>query len=193
MSINKKYYTYLEPVFADPVIRNYFSLVASLLLIAFLIVFALSPTINVILGLKKQIDDQKQTIKQLDEKISALAAAQSSYSQAEPYLLYLDVAIPENPKPQIIISDIKQVASASAVSLAAYQIRTIPLSRDLPLTETALGIPAVNFALTLTGPQKNIRTYLGNLENRLRYIRFEKFIISADGGNAEGLAYFFHE
>ncbi len=194
----RQYYAYIEPVISDPLVRSYFGLVASLLLITFLIVFALSPTINVVLGLQKQISDQQDTVAALDTKISSLVQAQDSYNKAESFIPLLNQALPENPAPQTIIADVWKLASSSGINLTAFQMQSAPLSTDLPLVDSEIGVPAMKISLSVNGSKGQIRQFMGDIEKQLRYIRTDNFTIIPDiktGGFAtdvSGMAYFFH-
>jgi Tfp pilus assembly protein PilO len=108
----QRYYTYLEPVIADPLVRGYFSLVASFLLVAFFLFFALSPTINTILALQKKITEQKKIIASLETKISNLTAAQENYRQVESLIPLLLIALPDNPSPQTVVGSVTSSAEA---------------------------------------------------------------------------------
>src|SRR5574340_639843 len=112
-----RYYIYLEPVVSDPLIRGYFSFVASLFLIAFLLVFALSPTVNTMLALQKKIGEQRRILAALEQKIGALVTAQQNYSQIESNLPVLLRALPKSPDPQVIAEGVTQLASASGVTV----------------------------------------------------------------------------
>lgn len=194
-----KYYTYIQPIITDPQVRSYFSLIASLLLTAFLIIFALSPTINVVIGLKRQIDDQKATITALDQKISALVEAQMNYNVIEKDLPIFDKALPITPIPHGIIADVHKIASSSGVGSLSLQVQALPLSYDLPLEKSPLGIPAVKFLLSAKSASKdNLRKFLGSLENQLRYMRAETFsLVPSDGQQSYSIdtlnmGYYFH-
>ncbi len=178
----QRYYTYLEPVMADPLVRGYFSLIASFLLVAFFVVFALSPTINTILALNKKIIEQKTTITALDTKISALITAQQNYSQIESLIPVFDIALPKLPNPQFAVSTIVKTASASAVTLSALQFHSITLFVDPTMSPPAAdlgdktdmvpnGLYVVPFSLSIRGQKVAAQTYLEKLENSLRYIR----------------------
>ena len=132
----KKYYTYIDPIVADPVIRGYFTLVASLLLTAFFIFFALSPTFSTIVGLLRKIEDQKRIITRLDSKINNLILAQEVYSQIEAELPLLHTALPTRPLPESVLLDVLRVASQSAVKINAFQIGDIYLSGVNPEKES---------------------------------------------------------
>ncbi|MBI3887943.1 hypothetical protein HY310_02650, partial [Candidatus Microgenomates bacterium] len=116
----------------------------------------------------------------LDTKIANLVKAQDSYTQALPYIPLLNQALPSNPNPQTVINDIHKVASGSAVNLVAFQVQAVPLSKDLPVESTAIGVPGLQFAVSISGKQADLRKFMGDLERQLRYIRVSKFSISRD-------------
>ena len=75
-----RYYTYVEPVIRDPIVKGYFTIIASLFLISFFMFFALSPTATTIVGLFRRVEDQKQTLAAMDKKISDSIVAQNNYA-----------------------------------------------------------------------------------------------------------------
>ncbi len=169
-----QYYVYIEPVVSDPLVRGYFNLVASFLLIAFFLVFALSPTIDTILTLRKKIDEQNQAIKTMDQKIANLVIAQANYSQVESSLPVLFTALPQTPTPQTIISEVMAAASSSGLVVQGLQFQELPLSADsveaqvqAQKTSDAL---TVKFILNATDSPDKTRSFLTKIESLPRQI-----------------------
>lgn len=193
-----KYYTYIEPILEDPVIRGYFTLVASLLLTAFFILFALSPTFSTIVGLVRKIDDQKKVLAALDSKISNLILAQENYAQIESDLPLLEAALPVKPIPETILLGVLDSASGSAVGVTSFQIGDVYLSGVNP-TEKALvtppskgvkltlvssaGLPTVNFTVSAKGTKENIRQFVGQLESMPRLITLSVISIGRESNS----------
>ncbi len=168
-----RYYTYIEPIVTDPVIRGYFGLIASIFLVAFFIIFALSPTFTTILGLIRKIDDQKKTITAMDNKINNLILAQENYSQVEPSLPLLSSALPEKPAPETVLDDIVKTASTSAVSINTLQFNLINYSGKSASSATPmskLGLQTVEFTLQLAGSENQVHSFLNRLEHLPRLI-----------------------
>lgn len=175
----QRYSTYLTPIVSDPLIRSYFGLVASILLIAFFLFFALSPTFNTILGLQKKIQDDQTIDAALQQKISDIIHAQDVYSQIQPQLNLLDQAMPDKPFPQGLIADILNSASSSGVVLSSLQFQSVPLTADAVVKNPSVnGVPAVTFSVSIAGSNDQIRQFLGNLESRLRYIRIQNITVN---------------
>lgn len=197
----RRYYTYIEPVIVDPVIKGYFTLIASMLLTAFFILFAVAPTFSTIVGLYRHIQDQKALIKTMDTKISNLIVAQVNYTGAEPYLPLLTVSFPQKPAPESIITGTLRVATVSGVSVSAFQISPTYLAgtQPPPLTDaevsqtttdvtkstrseliSALKIPIVEFSVTVHGSEPNIRAFMVRMQNLPRIITFSQIVIGVD-------------
>lgn len=200
----RRYYTYVEPIVSDPMVRGYFTLVASVFLIAFFLVAAISPTVTTILNLVKKIDDQKKTLVLMDTKISNLVLAQESYSQIEGQLPLLFSAIPLLPDPAGILTDTVGVGSGSGVVVKGVLFGDISLSGGevVPSGKSDkeyldLGIPTVQFSLTASGRSGPMQAYLENLENQSRIIRLKNLSLGYLDPSGQitaeitGLAYYY--
>lgn len=197
-----KYYTYIEPIIFDPVIAGYFTLVATLLLTAFFIIFALSPTFSTIVGLRRKIDDQKKLKSQMDSKINSLIIAQENYSQIEEYLPLIETAIPQKPLPETLITDTLSTSSSSGVVIRSFRIGRVELFGTKPLSSESqnaqpitinneaisiLGIPIVDFKISISGNESSVRQFADRLQNLPRIISLTTISIGADstGGQTD--------
>lgn len=189
----RRYYAFIEPVAADPLVRGYFSLVASLLLIAFLAIFALSPTINTILGLRKKISDQTRIIAALDTKTADLVAAQQNYSALEEVIPLMAEALPEKPQPQGVIAGVLATATAAGATVTSLQFQDLPLTIDLAAAskDKKASLSTADFSLAVAGSPSQIRTFLGGLENLLRYIRVETVSFTQSAADVTGAGYYY--
>ncbi len=184
----KRYYTYLEPIVSDPLIRSYFTIVASLLLVTFFIIFALSPTVNTILGLLRKIEDQQRVIVALDEKINNLIIAQENFAQVEPQLGLLDSALPSKPTPEIMLLSLLNTNSRTGVGMVSLEFDQISLSSESGLLKkqsveditsySKLGIKEIKFVTGLTGDEERVRQWVRQLENSPRLFKVDSFSFS---------------
>jgi hypothetical protein len=102
--------------------KAYIEIILSLLTISIFSVFALKPTLLTIAELIRQIDEKKQTLTQINTKISNLTAAQILYDRERENIKVLK----ENAIPKTIQGDVfaKQIENLSA----KYQVKTSLLS-----------------------------------------------------------------
>lgn len=185
----RRYYRYIEPVVSDPIVRSYFSIVASLILVAVFVIFALSPTLTTILGLVKKIDDQKKTISSMDQKIDALISAQDSYSSFQPNLPALLSALPETSTPETVIDAVYTAASTSAVTVSALQFGEIPVStdsgrvnKDTDSIAKKTTASSVDISLVVTGDSAKIEAFLEKVEQMSRIIRITNLSFGSKKG-----------
>jgi len=155
----KRYYTFIEPFFKDPVMRTYSSLVLFFLTVSFFILFAIKPTLNTIISLNKQIADGRMTNEALQQKINALSLAQNEYASMTTYFPIIFSTLPEKPKVADFISTLERMASASGVTISSLQFQAVNLL-DAPVKEE--GNPSlreVGFNTVISGDYKNIVTF----------------------------------
>ncbi|MBI4099565.1 type 4a pilus biogenesis protein PilO [Candidatus Microgenomates bacterium] len=178
-----RYYIYIEPVVADPLIRSYFSLVASLLLVAFFLIFALSPTINTILILNKKIGEETKISTALTQKLIDLSTAQENYSQIQSSLPILLTALPKTPTPQTILSGVVSSASSSGLTVTGLAFHDLTITEEgnaSTPTVNDLGVVNVEFSLSVTGSNETVRNFLGRLEKLPRQIHISNLAVFSD-------------
>jgi len=195
--VYRQYASYLGPVVTDPMVRGYFGLIASLLLVSFFGIFALSPTINTIIELRKKIADNREINKALETKIANLALARENLAQAGDTSLLVAQALPVGPEPQSAVTAIVSSASASGISLSSFRFGTINFNAPAAAVSgkskvsSVPGVESVSFTLNVSGPQKSVRVYFSRLEDNLRYIRIVRMSVAESSVEVAGLGYFY--
>src|SRR3990167_7353762 len=89
-----RYYTWIGPLLKKPQTRAYTFLILSIFTVAFFVFFAIRPTINTIIGLRKQIEDDQIVDTKLQDKINALSQIQAELDVLQPDLPLIDTALP---------------------------------------------------------------------------------------------------
>jgi Tfp pilus assembly protein PilO len=191
-----------------PVIRAYFSLIASLFALSFFGAFAIRPTVNTIVELQKKITDASFTNQKLQEKINALSEAQTQYSLVQADLPIVFSALPKDPDFSSLLKQIENIAVASGVSVTGIQFQSVLLfdtkkteSTLSALTQTisqeqtnpslaavppSLDLTPISFSLSLRGGYPNIKAFLTSLSHLSRLIDVNSFNISnSQSGIAE--------
>jgi Tfp pilus assembly protein PilO len=207
----RRYFTSLEPLAKTPIIRAYFSLIASLFALSFFGAFAIRPTIKTIIGLRKEITDASFTDKRLQEKINALSEAQTQYSLIQPELPTVFAALPKNPEFSSLLKQIENIVVASGASISAIQFQSVTLHDagakekqislqaspsgteknntpdvNIESSDKLLGLTPISFSLILRGSYTNLTAFLTSLTRLSRLIHVDSFVISTvTGGFAE--------
>src|SRR4030042_3240810 len=94
----RRYYTAIEPILDKPRTRIYTAVIFSFLAISLFGWYAIKPTVQTIITLRKEIAEKTILNQQMEEKIASLIEAQNQYQAIHPQLSLLKEAIPSNPE-----------------------------------------------------------------------------------------------
>lgn len=174
----KRYYTYLGPVFKNPVFRAYFTVVMSIFTVAIFTAFAIRPTIATIVGLQRQIEDKQGLNRRLDEKLNALSALQNDYQIIENDLPLVLTALPTDPAVSQAIIYLEKVATSSAVNLDKITIAKANYGKAS--TASAELIPVT---MTFSGGFDNIKNFFNQILKLPRLFSPADVSVSKDDNN----------
>ncbi|MCL4360263.1 type 4a pilus biogenesis protein PilO [Patescibacteria group bacterium] len=134
----RRYYQSLGDSLNKPVANAYTSAIFSFLVVSLFGWYAIRPTIQTILFLRRQIADDKKVSQQMEDKITHLIELQASLQNVRSDLPVLDEALPENPDPIAVVAEIRNLAAVTDASLSAVTIAdTALIGADAPLLEAA--------------------------------------------------------
>jgi Tfp pilus assembly protein PilO len=124
----KKYAKSITPFFENQKTKNYSTVIFFFLVLSVFGWYAIRPTIQTILYLRREIKDKTEVDKKMDQKIYALIEANSAYENNQKLFPLLDEAIPSTPDALDIVSQINTLAKTNNLILSSLQITNIPLS-----------------------------------------------------------------
>jgi len=176
----RKYYQSLEPLIKKTSSRAYTSVIFTFLAISLFGWYAVLPTIQTILYLKREIADNTIISKQMEDKIAALIDAQAYYQQVEPVLPDVDQALPANPDAIPFIVQLRNLASVSGVLLSSVQPSSVPLlgqnAHNTPPTNSPLVSSkqqTFDVSIAVQGPFANVSSYLNGILNMRRAVTID--------------------
>jgi len=97
--------------------RAYTGFAFTILAIAFFTFFAIKPTIITIIQLLKTLDDQRQVMATLQQKITSLKKAQDEFNLDSNRFVLLDSALPNSPQEEILAQKIEYLAQKNQITL----------------------------------------------------------------------------
>jgi Tfp pilus assembly protein PilO len=173
----QKYYRTLEPVLAKPKTKKYSTVIFFFLVVSLFGWYAIRPTIQTILYLRKEVADKIVVNQKMDDKINALITAQSLYESVSPRLTLLTDAIPENPHAVEIMKQLQQLSPPTQASLSGAQISTVPIVQTRKENESAkkTSVTYSDFpiSVTLSGPYTSLSHYLSQLIAMRRIVKIQ--------------------
>lgn len=193
-----KYYKVLEPKLKTPKNKAYTTIVFSFLVVSLFGWYAIRPTIQTILLLKREISDKTQLSKKMEDKIASLIEAQAYYQEIEPLLPAVDQALPGIPDAIPILIQLRNIASMSATSITAYQLPSVPLTgQELlpggkgiinPSATTANKQQSFDISLSIKGPYANLHAFIEGITLMRRIVSIESISILPNQSESQSTA-----
>jgi len=160
-----QYRRYLEAVSKRPLLQASLFLVLTLILMIFLVAFALRPTLLTIAGLYGDLNKQRQVAAKLDTRIQAQATAAQNYNQIQSQLPLLDTAIPSLVEVGSWVTKLDTYASQSGV-----EIVTVSVSKTVVPKDVTGEILQSAFYLIIKGEYANLKSFLKAVESSRRLL-----------------------
>lgn len=162
-----RYYQKLQPIMKKPKMRASTTAVFSFLAISLFAWYAIRPTAQTIIYLRREISDKTALNEQMENKITALIEAQEKYESIENRLPVLRQALPGNPDAIILARQLRNLAAYSGASISAIQIPSLPIlgQEATPGAKLAPPKPLENFpvSITLTGQYPALKGFMDGL------------------------------
>jgi Tfp pilus assembly protein PilO len=125
----RRYYQRVQPLLDKPRTRQYTTAVFSFLAVSLFALYAIKPTIQTILYLRKEIQEKTEINKQMENKIAALIEAQSTYQSIEPQLPLVASAMPDNPDALNLVRQLRNLASTTDASISSVSLSSVQLTQ----------------------------------------------------------------
>lgn len=170
-------------------VKAYLEIMLSLITISVFSIFALRPTLLTIGELIKEIESRKDTLSQMNNKITNLSQAQSLYDKQRTKIALLKTAIPKKADPislarQIEGLSLKNKAVVLGISTEKAYLGGLNDKRDQALAdETNTSSNELVFSVQITAPLEqysSLSGFLSDLENVRRIVKVDKLVINVN-------------
>ena len=189
-----RYYTYIEPIIKNPLIKTYGYAIFTMVMTAIFILFAIKPTLETIVVLQKKLTTQKETLKKIDKKISDLGTAQTNYKNINPdSKSKVILSVPANADLANLIRNLESTTLGTTASISALQFQPLVINRK---EEFSNKLQEISFTFNIEGSYDTLKSVLQNLYGSTRLFTVESLSFNkvATGSillmNITGKAYF---
>ncbi len=196
----RQYLSKMRDKAQDPQLQAYQSVVFSFLAIALFGWFAIRPTIQTIIQLRREIKDKEVISSTMTDKIAALIDAEGQYQAALPQLPLIDEAIPKSPEVVGLVDQVLKLIQSSSATASGVNVAKVPLSDgsnpQLATNKSRLekakqlekkdksdsgtvapintsiknSLSKISLSVTITGAYQNLETVLERLYNLRRIV-----------------------
>lgn len=172
-----RYFTYIKPVIKLPIIKNYGSIIFTLLTTSILIFFAIKPTIETILVLQKKLADSDEVLQKITQKANNLSLGKKNYDNLDQSIKQkLSAAIPDAISLKSVIQALEQAAKIHEASVSALQIQ--PLVIDTKIDGQIGALSEISFTFNAEGDYENLVALLQDFKVSSRLISIDSLSMS---------------
>lgn len=170
----RRYYKVLEEMAQKPKNRAYTTTVFSFLAISLFSWYAIRPTLQTILFLRREIADKTDINKKMEEKIGNLIQAQAAYQTIEADVPLLSDALPADPETVSLVQSIRNLAVDAGTAISSIQISSVPIlqiereTTDKPQASSVQSVTEFKtksfaFSIVVVGDYIQLKTFLSGL------------------------------
>lgn len=153
-------YIKLFPVTQTEQVKNYTTLLLTLIAIIVFSLFAISPTINTIVELRKTLADSQFADEALDQKLAALESLQDQYDSLEDTLGRVSATIPTSPEVPLLLAKVQTLATDAGLSIIKVETLQVELTKKGNEGQEPTSFV---FAITVSGSYDQVRQFLDSL------------------------------
>ena len=163
-----RYYQRLQPIIKKPKNRATTTAVFSFLAVALFVLYAIRPTAQTIIYLKREIADKTVLNQKMEDKITALIEAQTKFEEIQNKVSVVDEALPKNPDAVTLARQLRNLADISGASISALQISSLPIiggEATLGAKLAASNTKQIEFPInmTISGSYAALKAFLNGL------------------------------
>lgn len=164
----KRFYDQVAPVLNKPKNQSSTTAVFSFLAVSLFAWYAVRPTAQTIMYLRREIADKIIVNKQMEDKITALIEAQATYESIQDRLPLIGQALPFNPDAAYLARQLYRIALLSQASVSAIQVASVPLINQeatpgAKLTTIKPSVDEFPVSIVIAGEYTNLKAFLEKL------------------------------
>lgn len=183
LTSNKKRDKSLEMILSSSLVMPYTTAILSILATALLGWYAIRPTLQTILHLKREIADKTKLDLQMDQKITQLIESRDAYQEVENILPALSLALPEDPDFISIALQLQNIAQEVEASVSAMSASGIPIFKtDEKQNKIDKELAEVVIPLSVKGTHRTLISFLDKLIIMRRIVTINDITLSPQFG-----------
>lgn len=165
----------LQQFYQKPIAKVSTELIATLLAVILLALFAIRPTLLTMSQLLHDIEDRRKTSDALSKKIASLSTLSSELPTLKNEVGLLHRAIPNTPNFDGFMRRLEYVATAHTVLINSLQVTQVPKEA----TSTAPQLTSYLISVNLKAPYPLVRTFIAEMLAMDRFVSIDSLVMNA--------------
>lgn len=188
----RKYYQPIDEVFEKPKHRLYITTILSFLTISLFAWYAIRPTLQTIISLRKEIKESIEINEQMETKIANLVEAQATYQNLSPRLTILQDALPKDPDILTFVQEVRDIANENKIVIKSLTLGSKVLLDDEIIKNKKSGdssskkeekVNTVSIILVAEGSYEDITSTISKIHSTKRIARISEISLSPRKNN----------
>lgn len=172
--LKKKYEAGIFPILQEQKTRSFATLALTLVSLSLFGVFAINPTIATIIDLRKQLADNQDVSRKLEQKIADLSVLQEKYDALQPDLPLSFIAIPTTYQIPLLAGQIQALGQQNNMEIINMQSSPADLSQQTGAQKNA----SFSFTVDAQGTQQSAYSFISSLINFERVVTINTIILT---------------
>lgn len=183
---SKRFYRQIEDIIVHKAPSVYTGAIFTFLSIALFGWYAIRPTLQTILFLRREIADNKVVNTQMEEKITRLIEAQAKHQSIAASLPLVDEALPQEARAIDVTYAIRTMATATGASVSGVSVGSTPLFASASAKPQAK-VADASVSIQMTGTYPQLREFLNKAVSWRRLVTIESIkILPNESGQSGG-------
>jgi len=179
-----RYYTFIRPITKNKYVKTYSSLSFSLIAIMIFGIFAIKPTVETILVLQTNIQQQQQIDNSLLQKEQDLSNATKNLNKIDPAVRQdIDNLLPSKTDITTLASNIGVIVQSHDATVSGLQFQSTDLNGQPPKISATPVIKEISFTLNIAGDYSKLLEALDSLIRAPRLISVDSVNINETAEN----------
>lgn len=176
-SLYSRYFSYIKPVGKLPIVKNYGTIIFTLVTTAILIFFAIKPTVETILVLQKKLVNSNEVLQKITQKSNDLSLGRKNYDDLDQNIKdKIAAAIPDTVNLKSTLQILEQTAKAHDASISALQIQ--PFVVNTKINDQVGSLAEISFIFNIEGDYQKLIALLQDLKSSGRLISIDSLSLS---------------
>lgn len=176
-SLYSRYFSYVKPVAKLPIVKNYGTIIFTLLTTAILIFFAIKPTVETILVLQKKLANSNEVLQKITQKSNDLSLGKKNYDNLDQSIKdKITAAIPDTVNLKSTLQILERTAKAHDASVSALQIQ--PFVVNTKINDQVGSLAEISFIFNTEGDYQKLIALLQDLKSSGRLISIDSLSLS---------------
>jgi hypothetical protein len=153
-------------------LRAFLEIILSLSTITVFLLFALKPTALTIINLLQEINEKRQTVASLTQKLNNLQIANTLLTQNQSVIPDIHIAVPDNPNPDTLSKQVEGLAAKDSTNILGITVNQVTLIGSGATPKTLSGLKSLPknakempFSVSVSGNYANLISFIKDFSN----------------------------